>query len=96
MSIGLNDKDTKKQEISTPVAWDTIIETLQANNIDGATVYEARGIYKLESENTLRAEIIDFDGNAYKNTINAIDSIKTALNQECIALEIVDTNSILI
>lgn len=96
MSIGLNDKDTKKQEMETATAWDTIIQVLQANAIEGATVYEARGIYKLEAENTARVEILDFNGDSYDNIISAITDLKTALNQECIALETVETNSVLL
>lgn len=96
LSIGLNDKDTKKQEIETGKAWDKIIETLQNNAIEGATVYEAKGIYKLESENTARVEVLDFDGGAYDKVVSAIKDLKKELNQECIALETIETNSVLL
>ena len=96
LSIGLNDKNTKKQEIETKMAWDKIINILQNNYIEGATVYEAKGIYKLESENTARVEILDFEGNAYNKIIGAIKDLKIELNQECIALETVETNSVLL
>lgn len=96
LSIGLNDKDTKKQEIETGKAWDKIIETLQANAIEGATVYEARGIYKLEAENTARVEVLDFEGDTYNKIVSAIKDLKKELNQECIALETIETNSVLL
>ena len=96
LSIGLNDKNTKKQEIETKTAWNKIIGILQDNYIEGATVYEAKGIYKLESENTARVEILDFEGDSYNKIIGAIKDLKIELNQECIALETVETNSILL
>lgn len=96
LSIGLNDKDTKKQEMETEKAWDKIVSILQRNYIEGATVYEARGIYKLESENTARVEVLDFEGDAYNKIVGAIQDLKIELNQECIALETIETNSVLL
>lgn len=35
--VGLNDKDTKKQKISTKKAINIIVSTIQANRLQGCT-----------------------------------------------------------
>ena len=96
LSIGLNDKDTKVQRISTIEAYKMIENILMNNTIEGFTIYEAKGVYKhddgtITKENTLRVEVYDFNNDEYKNIIESIKAIKVALNQESIALE---TNTI--
>lgn len=84
--IGLNDKDSKQQKIATVEAYKIVTNILLANGIDGATIYEATGIYKHDDgqiviENTLRVELIEAD----KNSLNeAIKQIKAVLNQDSI------------
>ena len=43
--LGLNDKDTKKQEIATLEAY-KIVNNIINNYCEGATIYECQGIYK--------------------------------------------------
>ena len=43
--LGLNDKDTKKQEINT-IEAQKIVKNVVSNYCDGATIYECQGIYK--------------------------------------------------
>lgn len=84
--IGLNDKDTKAQKIDTVEAIKIIYNLLLAHGIDGATLYNATGIYKHDNgqiviENTIRVEMIEAPDNL---VTGAIISIKAALNQESI------------
>lgn len=56
--VGLNDKDTKTQKISTLEAY-KIVNNIIMKYTDGATIYEANGLYKHEDgtvviEKTLR------------------------------------------
>ena len=90
MYIGLNDKDTKKQNISTLEAYKMVSNILLNNNIDGATIFEAQGIYKHDNgeiviENTLRVELAFISDE--KIIYNIIKLLKTALNQESIMLK---------
>ena len=44
--IGLNDKDSKKQEVSTRRAKEEVIKILNNNNITGLTMYKVVGVFK--------------------------------------------------
>ena len=60
--LGLNDKDTKKQEIATIEAY-KITTNLLTSYTDGATIFEANGIYKhndgnITIEKTLKIELL--------------------------------------
>lgn len=86
--IGLNDKDTKKQEIETIEAF-KIVSNLISTLCNGGTIYSAQGIYKHENgeiviENTLRVELIEIDPAALKRLA---DTIKQVLNQESIIIQ---------
>ena len=88
--IGLNDKDTKVQKISTLECTKVVYNVLFSCGIDGATVYEATGIYKHDNgdvvfENTLRVELFGVDNKAVDKSI---DLLKIALNQESIIKQI--------
>lgn len=90
--VGLNDKDTKRQEVGTLAAV-KIITNILTEKVGGGTIYEATGIYTHENgdiviEPTLRVEIVGASANA---TLDAVAAIKTALNQESV---IVQTESI--
>lgn len=93
--VGLNDKDSKVQEIQTLEAYKVIQKILYNNNVEGATIFEAVGIYKHEdktfvTENTLRIELMFID----KQTVKSIvDSIKILLNQESVAVQYEIVNS---
>lgn len=82
--IGLNDKDTKKQEINTTEAVKIVTNILI--ELGGATIYEATGIYKHDDgniviENTLRVELIEADNELLASKIPLI---KQVLNQESV------------
>lgn len=87
--IGLNDKDTKQQEIDTITAYKTLIRLMTKNGYTGGTISQADGFYthqdgSFTTEKMIRVEIIDAD--AVKTT-NLINDIKIALNQECVGLQ---------
>lgn len=85
--IGLNDKNTKKQELDT-ISCYKIVNNLLLQYVNGATIYQAQGIYKHENsqvviENSLKIDIID----ASRDIIEKIASqIKTLLNQESVVI----------
>lgn len=86
--LGLNDKDTKRQEISTIEAY-KVVSNLIAEDFDGGTIYEARGIYRHDSgevveEKTLRVELLFTTFEKVKNLVSAL---KTAFNQESVAVQ---------
>ena len=89
--LGLNDKDSKKQEISTLNAYKILM-----NYFSGATVTESTGFYKHEDgtiiiEKSLKIEILDFDNNF--NLSQTVNDLKRLFNQESIAVEIQNINS---
>lgn len=86
--MGLNDKDTKKQEISTEEAYKYVSKIL-VENCGGGTIYEARGVYTHDDttvveERTLRIEIM-FTAKEVINDI--IRKLKNAFNQESIIVQ---------
>lgn len=96
--IGLNDKDTKTQQISTLDAYKIIQNTIQAAGYTGATITEATGFYIHDNgtpviEKSLRVEIM-FATN--KTTLDIIQQLKKTLNQESIALQVEKVDSFLI
>lgn len=85
MMIGLNDKETKKQEISTDVALN-IVKSLCWEMFEGSTVSLAYGLYKHDdgekvSENTIRVELMMVNESQVKQFV---ETIKKALNQESV------------
>lgn len=86
--IGLNDKDTKKQEIDTLEAV-KIATNIICRKVDGCTIYNATGIYhhddgEIVIENSLRIEMIDASAAAVSEIVC---SLKAALNQESIIIQ---------
>lgn len=95
--LGLNDKDTKFQKIETVEAY-KIVENLCASMFDGATIFNACGVYKHDDgaivvENTLRIEIIEFDTDLMDRMKKFVDTLKHVFNQESIAVSIQEINS---
>ncbi len=95
--IGLNDKNTKKQELSTLEAF-KIVQNILTEKTGGGTVYNATGVYKHDSgeiviESTLRVEIVAAPLEAVRD---AIHIIKIALNQESIIMQTENVESIFI
>lgn len=99
--IGLNDKETKVQKIDTVEAYKIVEQTILGNGIKTATTFRAKGIYQhddgtIVTENTLRVEIMFFDGNDEVNNAvmhKIVDTLKIVLNQESIAVTISEVNS---
>lgn len=92
--IGLNDKDTLKQEIKTEEAV-SIVANVFTGYADGCTIYHATGYYKNEAgedtiENTLKVEVFDI---AEEKLIMAAKVIKLMLNQESIVKQVEEVNS---
>ena len=92
--VGLNDKDTKTQLISTLEAY-KICNNILLHYTDGATIFEANGLYKHEDgtfvlEKTLRIEWL-FATKAIIDKI--VTDLKVAFNQESIAVqkEVIDS-----
>ena len=85
---GLNDKDTKRQEISTLEAA-KVVRNACLSFADGATIFEADGIYKhndgeFVAEKTLRVELMMVEQPTVRRIV---DTLKVILNQEAIAVQ---------
>lgn len=92
--IGLNDKDTKHQEIATLDAYKIAVNIFTAYT-GGATISEVVGIYTHDNgetvtEKTLRCEVYSTNTEAIRTAANAL---KQAFNQESILIETVETES---
>lgn len=92
--LGLNDKKTKTQLISTLEAYKILM-----NMLNGATITEATGFYKHNDgtviiEKSLKIEILDFDNKF--NVVQNCETLKNLFNQESIAVqtEIIDSQLI--
>ena len=89
--IGLNDKDSKKQEISTKKAVNTIVSMVVANNLKGCTISQSIGYYlhddniSMVVEKSLKLELFTSSLKAIKSLIS---QLKEALNQESICVQI--------
>lgn len=86
--LGLNDKDKKQQLISTVEAY-KICNNILLHYTNGATVFEANGIYKHDDgtftiEKTLRIELLFVNQNTIDKIVN---DLKQAFNQESIAIQ---------
>lgn len=87
--IGLNDKDSKVQEINTIDAYKIVQNILIGVGYDGGNIQESTGFYRHESgevmiEKSLRVELCFAED---KKTSDAIKQIKQVLNQEAVILE---------
>lgn len=92
LTIGLNDKNTERQEIETGAAKNIIANILLNQfNIFAFTMFECSGVYKMEStgniifENSIRVEIATDDELTESDAI--IETLKKELNQESIMME---------
>lgn len=91
ISIGLNHKTTKRQEISSAEAFKTVTDQA-ARVFVGATVSDVKGVYRHEDgatviENTIKVELILQDEELTKAREFAED-MKTRFIQECVMFEI--------
>ncbi|MDY0291926.1 MAG: DUF3574 domain-containing protein [Desulfuromonadaceae bacterium] len=83
--LGLNDKDTKKQKVSTKKATRILFKKLEPL-YNGATLTTQRGYYKhanntVTYENSIKVEIVT-DTNTHVKSL--IQDLKTTFNQESI------------
>lgn len=88
LHVGLNDKDTYKQEISDEKAVQIVTDT-SLKYVDGFTVYRCQGLYKdskgqVVKENSLVIEVYDA---AEKDMKSIMDELLASLNQESILIE---------
>lgn len=86
--VGLNDKESKQQEISTIDAY-KVVSNLITSNFEGGTISEATGIYRHEdgtytTEITLRIELLFTTAEKVKQLVS---DLKRLLNQESIAVQ---------
>lgn len=94
LNIGLNDKDTKQQRISTLEAY-KMIENVIVEKCGGGSIFEGRGVYKHENgevviENSLEVQLFDCE---QEIVLEVVDDLKTVLNQESIVLTSEEVNS---
>ena len=90
LTIGLFDKDTKRQKISSDIAI-RIVSDLVVNIIGYGTVHQGRGIYThVNGPVIIEPSIIFFvDGekDLKDKVVNLAWNVKKALNQESVMLE---------
>ncbi len=89
--VGLNDKDTKKQEVGTDKALE-IVKSLCWEMFEGATVSLTFGLYKHDNgdkvtENTIKIELMTDDTDKIKTLVN---ELKRIFNQESIMVTIIN------
>lgn len=91
--IGLNDKDTKRQKISNLDAKTEISRILFKYFPDGFTLQECQGMYRHKDgtvvcENTIKVILLY---NIKEIIFEVIQDLKCELNQECIAVEFINS-----
>ena len=77
--IGLNDKDTHRQEKTTQEALNVIEEIMNNAGIDSYTTSTVEGHYKNELETTIKIELVGMILSEHY-----VNLLKDRLNQECI------------
>ena len=87
--VGLNDKDTKTQEISTLEAYKLITNIIVANDVTGFTVLEANGYYvhddkSISIEKSLKIEMMFIDLEDKKNLKRKLKNLLENM-QKCIS-----------
>ena len=92
--IGLNDKDSHKQEIETIAAY-KVVNNLICDYFGGGTILNAAGIWRsagsvdFEAENTFKIEVLNFsdsDKDFDTKVMEFCTVAKKVLNQEAIAV----------
>lgn len=95
--MGLFDKDSKRQEYDTITAY-KMVQQRATQLFDGATISEAKGIYKHDNgevvvEPTIRIELMFTDLETVKTFC---DNLKGMFNQESVVLQVEEVNNMLI
>lgn len=98
LTVGLFDKDTECQEITTEIAKNIISERLINDfNIFAFTMIECQGVYKMTSTNaivkepSIRIEIAAGAELNRETVYKVIASLKSELNQESIMYKMVES-----
>ncbi|MBO7733808.1 MAG: hypothetical protein J6S67_14695 [Methanobrevibacter sp.] len=91
--VGLNDKDTKTQLVSNPMAMDIVNKVCGDCSIQEITGYYTHDNGEKVKENTLKVELLFKEDN---QVLNYCQDLKRLLNQESIALNIENINSRLV
>lgn len=95
MCIGLLDQTTKQQEINTVDAF-KVASNIFAQTTGGATITEGRGVYT-HNDGTIIIEstlVCTVYGSTIETIKKTADILKAIFNQESIAIEETESNSI--
>lgn len=93
--VGLNDKDSKVQEVSTLDAYKVVANIVAT----GCTIRECRGVYEHEDgtivfETSLEVLVLDFNNSLGDKWVqDKVEQIKVALNQESVVVQFTEVNS---
>lgn len=95
LTMGLNDKDTKTQKIQTLEAYKMVENVIKSLQFEGATIYESKGLYRHSNgeyvtETSLRMEFLFATENQIRNLVSIL---KSAFNQESIAVQVENVES---
>lgn len=99
LTLGLNDKDTCKPAFSESKAVEMICNLLLQRGFKGASITSGRGFYQMESSGETVFEDfikIEFMFVEPQKVIDFANVLKAVFNQESIAFETVNTDSILL
>ena len=99
LTLGLNDKNTCKPAFSESKAVEMICNLLLQRGFKGASITSGRGFYQMEStgetvfEDFIKIEFMLIE---VQKVIDFASVLKAVFNQESIAFETVNTDSILL
>ena len=99
LTLGLNDKDTCKPAFSESKAVEMVCNLLLQRGFKGASITSGRGFYKMEStgetvfEDFIKIEFMFVEP---QKVIDFASVLKAVFNQESVAFETVNVDSILL
>lgn len=98
LTLGLNDKDTCKPAFSETKACEMICNLLLQRGFKGASITSGRGFYQMDGGETVFEDFIkiEFMFIDAQKVIDFAGVLKSVFNQESIAFETVNTDSILL
>lgn len=98
ITVGLNDKDTKKQKHFTKWYYKEIFKKLEYLAIDGATLTESLGYYRHDDGSTVKEKSINIELLFIEEVTakNLAKLLKQSLNQESVVFRVENINSDLI
>ena len=91
VTIGLFDQESKKQEISTPDALETVTRYV-IDHCGGGTITTGNGVYTHE-DGTIVVEpsiIVKIVGAKFEQIGKLVDDVKVFLNQESVLVEMTE------